>query len=87
MAFVRNKRFFPLDKKLELRNDHWTSGVARVAVRQGLLSQSFELGAELFSDATGCDMSGEGMRKVTQKWDKAVDEKRRVNMAEIGKAS
>ena len=61
---------------MELRDDHWTSGAARVAVRQGLLSQSFELGAELFSDATGCDMSGEGMRKVTEKWGDAVDKKR-----------
>jgi len=73
---VKNKRFSPLDKKLELRHDHWTSGAARVAVRQGLQSQSFELGAELFSDATGCDMSGEGMRQVTEKWGEAVDKKR-----------
>lgn len=76
MTFVRNKRFFPLDRKLELRDDHWTPGAARVAVRQGLQSKSFELGAELFSDATGCDMSKEGIRKVTQEWGKAVDEKR-----------
>lgn len=73
---MRNKRFFPLDKKLELRSDHWSPGAARVAVRQGLQAKSFELGAVLFSDATGCAMSKEGIRKVTGKWGKAVDKKR-----------
>lgn len=47
-----------------------------MAVRQGLQAKSFELGAELFSDATGCSMSKEGIRQVTQGWGKAVDEKR-----------
>ncbi len=76
MKFVKNKRFFPLDRKLKLRPDHWSPGAARVAVRQGLQSGSFALAAKSFSDATGCDMSPEGMRKVTQGWGKAVDEKR-----------
>ena len=55
--------FFPLDKKLKLRHDHWSPGAARVAIRQGLQSRSFKLAAESFSDATGCDMSREGMRE------------------------
>ena len=74
--FVRNKLFFPLDRKLKLRKDPWSPGAARVAVRQGLQSASFKLAAESFSDATGCDMSREGMRRVTQEWGKAVDKKR-----------
>ena len=76
MKDVKNKRFFPLDRRLKLRSDHWTAGAARVAVRQGLQSQSFELAAEAFSDATGCNMSKEGLRKVTQGWGQRVSEKR-----------
>ena len=76
MKDVKNKRFFPLDERLKLRVDHWSRGAARVAVRQGLQSQSFELAAESFSDATGCSMSKEGLRKVTQGWGQAVSEKR-----------
>lgn len=76
MKFVKNKHFSPLDKKLKLRRDHWSAGAARVAVRQGLQSRSFKLAAVSFSDATGCDMSREGMRGVTQEWGKAVDAKR-----------
>jgi len=78
---VKNKHFFPLDKKLRLRSDHWSAGAARVAVRQGLQAQSFKLAAESFSDATGCHMSGEGMRLVTQKWGKVVDDKREKEAA------
>ena len=73
---VKGKLFFPLDRKLKLRHDHWSSGIARLAVRHGLQSKSFLLAADLFSDSTGCDMSYEGIRKVTQEWGKAVNEKR-----------
>ena len=73
---VKGKLFFPLDRKLKLRHDHWSSGVARLAVKHGLQSKSFLLAANLFSDSMGCDMSKEGLRKVTQKWGNAVDEKR-----------
>ena len=76
VKFVKNKHFFPLDKKLRLRGDRWSPGAARVAVRQGLQAQSFKLAAQAFSDATGCYMSGEGMRLVTLGWGKAVDDKR-----------
>jgi hypothetical protein len=73
---VKNRRIFPLDRKLSIRADHWSAGAARVAVRQGLQSQSFELAAASFSDATGCEMSREGMRQVTQGWGEAVDARR-----------
>ncbi len=73
---AKSKLFFPLDRKLGLRDDHWSMGVARIATRQGLQSKSFALAAELFSDATGCNMSREGLRKVTQGWGKKVSEKR-----------
>jgi len=45
-------------------------------VRQGLQSKSFKLGAEMFSDATGCTMSGEGMRQVTLGWGQIVNKQR-----------
>jgi hypothetical protein len=83
VKFVKNKHFFPLDKKLRLRPDQWSPGAARVAVRQGLQAQSFKLAAESFSDATGCHMSREGMRLVTQGWGQAVDDKREKEAAEL----
>ena len=73
---VKSKLFFPLDRKLRLRHDHWSSGIARIATSQGLQSKSFALVSELFSDATGCNMSGEGLRKITQEWGRKVSEKR-----------
>jgi hypothetical protein len=76
VRFVKNKPFFPLDRRLKLRSDHWSPGVARVAARQGLQSKSFKLAAEAFSDATGCTMLWDGIRKVTQAWGKKVDAKR-----------
>lgn len=83
VTVVKSKPFFPLDKKLSLRADHWSSGAARVAVRQGLQAKSFELAAESFSDATGCMMSDESMRQVTQGWGRAVDEKREQEAVEV----
>jgi hypothetical protein len=73
---VKSKLFFPLDRKLGLRHDHWSSGIARIATGHGLQSKSFALAADLFSDATGCNMSHEGLRKVTQGWGRKVSEKR-----------
>ena len=80
---VKNKRIFPLDRKLKIRGDHWSPGAARVAVRQGLQAQSFELAAASFSDATGCEMSREGMRQVTQGWGQVVDMKREKEARDI----
>lgn len=73
---VKSKHFSPLDEQLKLRHDHWSPGVARIATRQGLQSKSFVLASELFSDATGCAMSRESLRKVTQEWGSKVSEKR-----------
>lgn len=65
---------------MRLRDDHWSSGIARIATRHGLQSKSFALAAELFSDATGCNMSREGLRKVTQGWGRKVSEKRETEV-------
>ena len=35
--------FPPLDRKLQLRSDHWSAGAARVATRLGLQAKSFDL--------------------------------------------
>lgn len=45
-------------------------------MRQGLQARSFEQAAVAFTDATGCSMSRESMRKVTQQWGEAVDQRR-----------
>ena len=76
MKIVIIKRFFPLDRKLQLRSDHWSGGVARIATQHGLQSKSFALASELFSDATGCEISRESLRKVAQGWGEKVSEKR-----------
>lgn len=47
-----------------------------MAARQGLQSKSFKLAAELFSDAIGCTMLRDGMRRVTEGWGKKVSDKR-----------
>ena len=73
-AIAKSKRLFPLDRNLKLRADHWSGGVARVSTRQGLQARSFKLAAAGFNDATGCEMSAEGLRKVTEGWGKKIDE-------------
>ena len=50
---VEGRRFFPLDKKLCLREDHWSEGAGRVAKRQGLQAKSFTLTAAAYQDAVG----------------------------------
>jgi len=77
------KRFFPLDRKLKLRADHWSEGAARVAVRQGLLGKSFELAAEAYSDATGGNMSRDSLRRVTEGWGQVVEEKRKAEAEQV----
>jgi hypothetical protein len=67
---VRSRRFFPLDAKLRLRRDHWSTGAARVAAREGLQAPSFDLAAAAFTDAVGARTSGESVRRVTQGWGK-----------------
>ena len=73
---ARGKRFFPLDKKLKLRDDHWSDGAARVATRQGLQAKSFCLAAEAYEDAVGGGMSSDSLRRITEGWGKKVEEKR-----------
>jgi len=63
---VRGRRFFPLDEKLGLRADSWSGGAARVMTRCGLREPSFEQAAEGYQEATGGQVSGASIRRVTQ---------------------
>ncbi len=80
---VKGRRFFPLDRKLKLRADHWSEGAARVATRLGLQAKSFRLGAEAYSDAVGRKMTKDSMTRLTEGWGKAVDEKRNAEVEEV----
>lgn len=70
---VRGRHFFPLDKRLKLRQDHWSEGAAKVAARQGLQAKSFDLAAEAYCEATGGHMSGDSLARITEgvgkKWE------------------
>jgi hypothetical protein len=59
-----------------LRADHWSEGAARVATRQGLQAQSFDLAAEAYQDAVGGTMSGDSLRRITEGWGQAVEAQR-----------
>lgn len=61
--------------------------MSRIATRQGLLGKSFERAAEAISDAVGCPISRESVRKLTQEWGKKVDESRQKMAAEIFEAT
>lgn len=54
-----------------------------MATRQGLLGKSFELAAEAYSDATGGSMSKDSLRRVTEGWGQAVEEKRKAEAEQI----
>ena len=71
---MKGRRFFPLDRKLLLRADHWSEGAARVATRQGLLGKSFDLAAEAYADAVGASMSSDSLRRITEGWGRRVKE-------------
>jgi len=75
---VSGRRFFPLDNKLCLRDDHWSEGAARVATRQGLQAKSFALAAAAYQDAVGGSMSADSLRRVTQGWGQLVEEQRKA---------
>jgi hypothetical protein len=47
-----------------------------VAVRQGLQSKSFEKAAELYSDSTGGSMSSDSLRRITEGFGQALEDKR-----------
>jgi len=54
-----------------------------VAARQGLLGKSFELAAEAYSDATGGHMSKDSLRRVTEGWGQAMEEKRTAEAKQL----
>jgi hypothetical protein len=73
---VKGQLFSPLDKKLKLRPDQWSGGLARIVTRQGLLGKSFAQAAEAISDAVGCAMNRESVRQITQAWGSQVETSR-----------
>ena len=80
---VKGRRFFPLDHKLRLRDDHWSEGAARVAVRQGLQTKSFDLAADAYEDAVGSAMSSDSLRRMTEGWGKMVEGKRKAEASQV----
>jgi hypothetical protein len=80
---VQGKRFFPLDRKLQLRADHWSEGAARVATRQGLQAKSFVLAAAAYEEAVGGSMSSDSLRRVTQGWGRVVEAQRKAEAAQV----
>ena len=54
-----------------------------MAVRQGLLGKSFELAAEAYCDATGGNMSKDSLRRVTEGWGQAMEEKRATEAKQL----
>jgi hypothetical protein len=75
---VRGRRFSPLDRKLQLRTDHWSEGAARVATRQGLQAKSFDLAAVAYEDAVGGTLSADSLRRITEGWGKVVEARRQA---------
>jgi hypothetical protein len=67
---------FPLDRKLKLRRDHWSDGAARVAARQGLQAKSFDLAATAYCEATGGQMSGDSLTRITEGFGDKLEKKR-----------
>jgi hypothetical protein len=47
-----------------------------VAARQGLQAKSFDKAAESYSDATGGSMSGDSLRRITEGFGQALEDKR-----------
>jgi len=81
VQYVKERLFFPLDRKLKLRNDQWSEGAARVATRQGLQARSFRLAAGAYSDAVGSSISADSVRRITEGWGEAVAAQREVDVA------
>jgi len=54
-----------------------------VATRLGLQGKSFRLAAEAYDDAVGRKMSKDSMRRLTEGWGKAVDEKREDEVEKV----
>ena len=68
---------------MQLRTDHWSAGAARVATRQGLQTKSFDKAAEAYSDATGGNMSGDSLRRVTEGYGQAIEEQRTAEAEKV----
>jgi hypothetical protein len=80
---ARERRFSPLDHKLRLRDDHWSEGAARVAVRQGLQAKSFDLAAGAYEDAVGSAMSSDSLRRMTEGWGEMVEGRRKAEARQV----
>ena len=74
-ARVRRSRFFPLDQKLNLREDHGSEGAARGATRQGWPAPSWALAAEGYREAVGGSLSSDSLRRLTEGWGQAVTDR------------
>lgn len=79
---MRSRVFPPLDRKLQLRPDHWSGGAARVATRLGLLSKSFDVAAEAFADAVGGAMSADSLGRITEDWGRRIGAQRQAEAAQ-----
>jgi len=53
-----------------------------VAARHGLQSRSFDKASELYSDSTGGSMSGDSVRRITEGFGQALED-RRIKEAEL----
>lgn len=80
---VVGRRFFPLDRKLQLREEHWSDGAARVATRQGLQAKSNDLAAAAYEDAVGSSISSDSLRRVTQGWGDIVEQQRQTEAEQV----
>jgi hypothetical protein len=78
---VGRRLILPLDQKLALRADDWSSGAARVATRLGLRAKSFDLAAAGFSHAVGRGISGDSMARLTEEWGRRAAEQRNAEAA------
>ena len=63
---------------MQLRSDSWSGGAARVMTRCGLREPSFEQAAEGYREATGGQVSGASVRRVTQGFGQHVREQHRA---------
>ena len=59
-----------------LRKDHYSPGLARVAVREGLQARSFKRAAEAVSDAVGGSISADSVRRLSEGFGEAVAQRR-----------
>jgi len=77
------KPFFPLDKKLGLREDHWSEGAARLAVRSGLQAASFAQAAAWYQEGIGGSISAESVRLLTEGWGEKVAQARQEEVEQV----